>query len=209
MRLLLRLLFALLMKPELRGLQNFPRSGPALLVTNHLGDGDAVLLVSALGSGLDAVAKVEMYDFPVIGKLMQWWGMIWLHRGRADVGALRAALQGLRGGRIIVIAPEGRYSLIGGLESGTDGAAFLARKSGVLVVPVAMTGTENPHVYGHLRRLRRVPVSLTVGEPFRLGAEEGQPARASAHAEADTQRIMESIARLLPPEYQGVYREQD
>jgi 1-acyl-sn-glycerol-3-phosphate acyltransferase len=206
MRGILRLLWFLCLKAEVRGLENLPESGPALLVTNHLGDADTPLLVTTLPVELDAIGKIEMYDFPVIGKLMHWYGVIWVHRGRADIRAMRAALQGLAEGRKIIIAPEGRYSLIQGLEQGTDGAAFLARKAGVKVVPIALTGTENRKVYSHLKRLRRAPVTLTIGEPYLLDHKgDGHPGRSRA-AQADTQQIMESLASLLPPEYQGVYR---
>jgi 1-acyl-sn-glycerol-3-phosphate acyltransferase len=204
-RWLMRLIAGLCLKADVRGLENFPAGGPALLVTNHLGDADAALLLAALPAEIEAVGKIEMYDFPIIGKLMHWYGTIWVHRGRPDIRALRAALRGLEQGRMIVIAPEGRYSLIGGLEEGTDGAAFLAYKAGVPVVPVAMTGTENQNVYGHLRRLRRAPVTLTVGEPFRLADRTDRSSRLAESIHADTQRIMESLARLLPPEYQGLY----
>jgi 1-acyl-sn-glycerol-3-phosphate acyltransferase len=206
----MKVLLVLCMKAEVRGLENFPRHGPALVVTNHLGDADTPLVVGALPAELDALAKIELLQFPIIGRIFDWYGVIWLHRGRPDRRALRCALQALAGGRILIIAPEGRYSRIQGLEDGSDGAAFLARKTEVMIVPVALTGTTNDHVYGHLRRLRRAPVTITVGTPFRLSElPEGagpEPALKGSHAtRADTRRIMERIAGLLPPEYRGVY----
>jgi 1-acyl-sn-glycerol-3-phosphate acyltransferase len=62
----------------------FPARVPALLVVNHLGDADGPLLVSALPASPDALGKIELYDFPVLGKLLDWYGMIWLHRGKPD-----------------------------------------------------------------------------------------------------------------------------
>ena len=124
-------------------------------------------------AALDTLGKIELYDFPLLGKLMDWYGIIWLHRGQPDRRAIRAALDGLAEGRIIVIAPEGRYSLTGELEEATDGAAFLALKANVPVVPVALIGTENVNVYGHLHRLRRPRVKLRVGQPFILAEQAG------------------------------------
>jgi 1-acyl-sn-glycerol-3-phosphate acyltransferase len=190
------------MRAEISGLEHFPRRGPALIVINHLGDADAALLLAALPLAPEALGKIELYDFPVLGKLMEWYGMIWVHRGRVDRRALRAALDGLAEGRMILVAPEGRYSLIGGLEEGSDGAAFLALKAAVPVVPVALVGTENANVYGHLRRFRRAPVALRVGEPFYL-TESG---RGPAALRGETEKIMRALARLLPEEYRGVYR---
>lgn len=196
------LLIITLTKRTVEGLENFPESGPALVVVNHLGDADAPLLVGSIPASLDALGKIELYDFPVLGKLMEWYGVIWLHRGKADRRAIRAALEGFDEGRFIVIAPEGRYSLVGGLEEGQQGAAFLALKADVPIVPVAFIGTENEHVYGHLKRFRRAPVTLKVGKAFRLSqqADRGEMMREG------TRQIMASLAKLLPETYRGVYR---
>ncbi len=201
-RLLARLLIALLARAEVRGLEHFPRRGPALLVVNHLGDADAALLLAALPVAPDVLGKVELRAFPLLGRWMEWYGTIWLHRGRPDRRALRCALSGLAEGRFLVIAPEGRYTLTGGLEEGSAGAAYLALKACVPIVPIALTGTENARVYGSLRRLRRPRMTLTIGEPFSLQETgHGQPAW-----RAGTQRVMEALACLLPPEYRGAYR---
>jgi 1-acyl-sn-glycerol-3-phosphate acyltransferase len=196
------LVIKLCTKRTIEGLENFPRKGPALVVINHLGDTDAPLLVSSVQASLDALGKIELYDFPVLGKLMDWYGVIWLHRGLADRRAMRAALDGFAEGRIIVIAPEGRYSLIGGLEEGSQGAAYLAHKADVPIVPVVVIGTENKHVYGHLRRLQRAPVTFRVGKAFRLS----QQANRRDMMREETRLIMESLANLLPETYRGVYR---
>ena len=60
--------------------------------------------------------------------------MIWVHRGQPDRRAMRAALDALAEGRMVTLAPEGRQSVIGGLEEGNPGAAFLALKSGRHVI---------------------------------------------------------------------------
>jgi 1-acyl-sn-glycerol-3-phosphate acyltransferase len=199
---LVKLVAKLCLKVTVEGMENFPKAGPLLIVINHLGDADAAAIVSALPLPPDALGKIELYDFPVLGRLMHWYGVIWLHRGRPDKRALRAALDGLAEGRVIVIAPEGRYSLDGALEEGTGGAAFLAYKSGAPVLPIAVSGTENEHVYGHLKRLRRAPVQVRAGNMFRLAKQ------ASARREAlgrGTGQIMAALADILPEKYRGKY----
>jgi 1-acyl-sn-glycerol-3-phosphate acyltransferase len=195
------LLITLLTKRNAEGLENFPQKGPALVVVNHLGDADGPLLVSTLPASLDALGKIELYDFPILGKLMDWYGTIWLHRGRPDRRAIKAALDGFAEGRFILIAPEGRFSLTGGLEEGQHGAAFLAFKADVPIVPVVVIGTENAHVYGHLKRLRRAPVTLRVGKAFRLS----QQADRRETVREGTDQIMEALANLLPEAYRGHY----
>jgi 1-acyl-sn-glycerol-3-phosphate acyltransferase len=195
----------LALKAEMHGLERFPGRGPALVVFNHLGDADVPLIVGGLPAELDGFVKIEMYSFPILGTLLQGYGVIWVHRGRPDRRALRTALEGLAEGRIIAIAPEGRYTRAEGLEFGSGGAAFLARHADVPILPVALTGTENDLVYPSLRRLKRAPVTLTVGVAFKLGDEPGTRQRRSDRLAADTERIMQSLADLLPPEYRGVY----
>jgi len=199
---LCRLITTVCTKRTIEGLENFPRKGPALVVVNHLGDADTPLLVGSLPVSLDGLGKVELYDFPFLGKLMDWYGTIWLHRGRADRRAIKAALDGFAEGRIIIIAPEGRYSLIGGLEEGEHGAAFLAFKADVPVIPVVVIGTENAHVYGHMKRLQRAPVTLRIGKAFRLT----QHADRREMIREGTRQIMETLASLLPEDYRGTYR---
>ena len=122
---LIKLIAKICLNVTSEGMENFPRKGPVLVVINHLGDADVAALISTLPFPPDALGKIELYDVPILGKLMDWYGVIWLHRGQADTRALRAALDGLAEGRIIVIAPEGRYSVTGALEEGTAARLFL------------------------------------------------------------------------------------
>lgn len=201
LRAVMRLAIFLFVRLEVKGLENLPLHGPALLVSNHLGDADAVIGLATTPVPVDTFAKAELYDYPFFGKLLEYYGVIWIHRGFPDRRALRAALQGMREGRMIAIAPEARESLSGSLETGTGGAAYLAHKAGVPVVPVVFTGTQNSRIYADLKRLRRTPVTLTVGKPFYLDTD---PDRRKAISKG-TDTIMRTLAALLPPEYRGVY----
>jgi 1-acyl-sn-glycerol-3-phosphate acyltransferase len=201
---LTKLVASLLLRAKLTGVENFPKQGPALIVFNHLGDADAVLMHAVLPFPITAegIGKIELSDHWLVGPVFRAYGIIWIHQGRPDRRALRAALDALSQGRMVTIAPEGRQSVIGGLEDGTEGAAFLSLRTGVPIVPVAMTGTENRHVYGHLKRWRRVPVTLVVGKPFFLPQH---PDRQQAIREG-TQLIMKTLASLLPETYRGKYK---
>lgn len=200
-RWLCRVLVAFFIRLQATGLEHFPRSGPGLIVVNHLGDTDLVVGQAVFPVQVDALGKSEIYDFFLIGPLLQWYGFIWVHRGQADRKALREALRGLGEGRIIGIAPEGRESLTGALEAGLGGAAYLALKSGAPVTPVVFTGTENWRVYGNLKRLRKTGVTVTIGESFTL-----QPAGdLKESVRAGTDVIMTRLAEMLPEQYRGAY----
>ena len=203
MRGLIKLIVWLLIRVEVRSMENFPRHGPALVVINHLGDADTAVLMASVPYSVEAIGKIELYDLPFLGKLLDLYGLIWLHRGQADIRAVRAALAGFAEGRVIAIAPEGRESVTGALEEGTNGAAFLAYKADVPIVPIALTGTENSNIYGHMKRLRRARATVTVGKMFRL-EKQGRGRSEAIHE--GTRQIMEALAGLLPEEYRGAYR---
>jgi len=204
-----RLLVNCFTRPNVSGLENYPGKGPALVVMNHLGDADPLVLLALLPIFPEFLAKIELYNIPVLGALIHAYGVIWIHRGRPDRRAVRAALEGLQIGKLIGVAPEGRESPLGVLEEGTDGAAFLALKSGVTLIPVTLTGTQNVRLYGNMKRLRRTPITLRVGKAFQLpqtvkGSGEEQTGRQGA-LRASTRYIMEMLASQLPPEYRGIY----
>lgn len=193
----------LLFKTTLNGREYLPRQGPVLIVSNHLGDADAVVGLALAKVPFDVMGKIELYDIPLFGKLMDWYGTIWVHRGRPDRRALRAAFNGLAEGRMVAIAPEARESISGALEHGTDGAAYIALKADVPILPVVLTGSENWRVYGNLKKFRRTHITATAGPSFRL--EKTGDRRADI--ENGTQTIMRTLAQMLPPEYKGVYRD--
>ena len=199
---LMKLIAKICLNVSSEGMENFPHSGPVMIVINHLGDSDTPAVISTLPFPPDALAKIELYDFPILGKLMDWYGVIWLHRGQADKRAIRAALDGFAEGRVIVIAPEGRYSVTGTLEEGSDGAAYLAYKSGVAILPIAVTGTENENVYGHMKKFHRARVHVRVGKMFKLTEQDSGRHEAVA---LGTRQIMQALANLLPEEYRGAY----
>ena len=184
------------------GIENLPAHGPALLAINHLGDADVAAVIASLPYPPDALSKVELYDLPILGKLIDYYGVIWLHRGQPDRRALRAALDGLAEGRVILIAPEGRYSTTGALEEGSDGIAFLAYKAHVPVIPIGIIGTENENVYSHLKQFKRAPVQIRIGKMLRL--DEQATGRKEA-LEIGKQMVMKALASLLPERYRGVY----
>jgi 1-acyl-sn-glycerol-3-phosphate acyltransferase len=87
------------------------------------------------------------------------------------------------------------------LEEGTEGAAFLAMKSGALIVPIAMTGTENENIYNR-KWWRRARVTLSVGKPFLLQKQADR----QKMLRDGTNQIMAALASLLPESYRGNYK---
>lgn len=200
-RWLSKLLVFLWTRSEIIGLENIPQEGPALLVSNHLGDADLILGFAYVPPIAEPIAKIELYDIPLLGRLLNAYGIIWVHRGQPDRRAIRTALDAMKEGRLVGIAPEGRESLTGALEEGTDGAAYLALKADVPITPITFTGTENKRVFSNMKRFKRTDVSVTIGKPFHL---EKFPDRRDS-IKLGTKKIMYTLAQQLPIEYRGFY----
>jgi 1-acyl-sn-glycerol-3-phosphate acyltransferase len=128
---------------------------------------------------------------------------IFIDRYNADFAALRSVLKRLQQGGVLAIAPEGTRSKSGVLLEGHSGAAYLALKSGVPIVPVGVTGSEDEVVLQRFKRLKRAQVVLNIGKPYILPPLNRQDRE--AQLQHDTDEIMCQIAALLPESYWGYY----
>jgi len=196
-----RLMVFLFTRCQITGLENLPAEGPALIVTNHLGDADLIVGFAFTPTIVEPFAKIELVEIPIVGSFLDAYGVIWVHRGQPDRKALRTVREAMQGKRIVGIAPEGRESLTGSLEEGTDGAAYIALSNDVPVIPITFTGTENKRLFNNMKRLRKTDVTVTIGPSFRL--ERYEDRRLSL--KNGTQQIMKTLAKQLPDEYRGYY----
>jgi 1-acyl-sn-glycerol-3-phosphate acyltransferase len=192
----------MLIKAEVTGVENIPAQGPFLMVTNHLSIADPPMVMMYIPRQMVMFVADKWENTPVISHLANTAGAIWVARGEADLSAIKQALQALKSGQPVGIAPEGTRSRTHQLQKAKTGAAYLADRTNALILPMAIWGTER--LTENLRRLRRTPVKLIVGAPFRLPP--------NGRAKGDlldeyTDLIMCRLAALLPPEYRGVYAE--
>jgi 1-acyl-sn-glycerol-3-phosphate acyltransferase len=193
-------LMRLISRCEYVGLENIPRDPPYILVSNHLALFDSPLVLTVCPHVSRAFAAAKHKRNPLFYALLTAMGSVWVRRGEVDRGALEEALAVLQRGEVLGIAPEGTRSPTHALQKAKIGAAYLATRADVPLVPLAITGTEK--IKHHLPRLRRAHVRVVVGKPFRLpenGHVRGQKLRQY------TNIIMYRIAELLPEEYRGVY----
>lgn len=201
---ILRPLIALLFPYDVQGLENLPREGPVLVMLNHTNLADVVMPAMFLPRDVVMVSKIENFTAPLLGPFVRAYGAIPLRRGEADLSALRRSVQVLKSGRVLGIAPEGTRSGHGRLQQGQDGLALVAAQIDTPIVPFAVYG--HAGFWRNLKRLRRTPIHVRVGEPFRF-VVRGRPRREDLRAMTD--EAMHRLAAILPPEYRGVYADSD
>jgi 1-acyl-sn-glycerol-3-phosphate acyltransferase len=123
---------------RVEGLNNVPETGPGILLINHIAFVDAIVVMHVVPRNIIPMAKVEVYEYPVIGIFPRIWGVIPVRREEVDRRAVQQALDVLRAGEIILVAPEGTRNPQ--LQRGKEGMAYLASRSGAPIIPVAVEG---------------------------------------------------------------------
>lgn len=205
-----RLVARLATRISVTGLENAPRSGPLIVVANHLSNADPPIVVGwltpALGRRMHILAKEALFVGP-LGAFLRGQGVTPVRAGGSDVEAYRAARAVLDRGDVLCIFPEGTRSYTGELGEAKLGVAMLATRSDVAILPVGISGTDR-----FLGRGQRFPrlwarVSVRVGRPFKLALDPGLPRRAGL--EAATEQIMRAIAAQTEPRHRGRYASPD
>lgn len=182
-------LLGLLFRLRVTGGRELPR-GPAVVVANHPSATDPIFLAVALPERIVFLAAAEYLSWPLVGWAMRAYGCIPLRRGEVDSQAIREALGALEAGRKVAVFPEGRISPQ--QSPGRRGAALLASRAQVPLVPVAMIGTDRVFPLGaRFPRLRRVEV--------RVGPPLPPPGQDHAGQEEATSRAMGWIAEQAAP----------
>lgn len=198
----IKLLVRLLLKVNAVGLERVPSSGPVILAVNHINSLDAFVVKATLPRDVIGWAKVEIWQNPVLRPFAKAIGTIPLRRGELDLQSVRMALQLLKQGKVLGIAPEGTRSWHGRLQRGLPGIVFLAlRAPETVILPAALYGQER---FSHnLLRLRRTEVTIVLGQGLHLDPGDGKVTRKKRQQMTD--EIMAQIAALLPPDYRGTY----
>lgn len=182
------------------GRERIPRSGPFLLVANHCSQFDPPLLGWATGYQVRRViyfmGKEEMRHWPIIGWLADRSGVFFVRRGESNRAAQRQALALWAAGKPVGVFPEGTRSRDGRMREIKPGAALLAIRAGVPILPVGIAGTHR--IFSGGRIPRRSRVTFRIGSPFTLPHQpDGRLDRQAL--DEGTARIAAEIAALLPP----------
>ena len=189
---------SLVARIHVRGRYNIPQTGAFIMASNHLAWTDIPLVPLFMRRKVIFMAKEEYFSSK-ISWLVRFLGAFPVKRGEGDRQALRAAEEQLKKGNILIIFPEGTRSRTRTMAKAHAGMGMIALRSGVPVVPVAVWGSEK------VLKGFRPNVTISYGEPIFLKPKGAKITREDI--DNATQEVMERIAAMLPPEYRGVYGE--
>lgn len=200
--LLLRIYFRLTLRLDIPDLDKVPARGPLIVVANHTGQIEVPVLATLLQPRkITGWAKAEAFKNWILRWVFSAWDIIPVHRGEADMGALKRALRAIEQGYIFGIAPEGTRNKTGRLRRALPGTVILALRSGAPIMPVVHWGGEA--FLKNLKSLKRTDFHVRVGEPFRVNVEAVKVTAEIRQQIVD--EMMYRIAELLPEEYRGEY----
>lgn len=167
---------------KVSGRENIPE-GAAVVCCNHSNLSDPIWVIFGLWPPTmpAAMAKKEVMQVPLLGALLRYLGVIGVDRGSADINAIKQALKALRDGNKLLVFPEGTRVRPGKVVEAKTGAALLASRAEVPLLPVYLT--RNKKFFA--------PLKMVIGEPFyveKAGSRITQPELQEA-----TDRLMGEI----------------
>lgn len=197
-------------RPKVTGAHHIPKTGGALIASNHLAVADSFYMPLMIKRRVTFPAKQEYFTTPGLkGRAMKFFftaaGQVPIDRssGTAAQAALDTCKRLLAEGHLVGIYPEGTRSPDGRLYRGKTGVARMAIESGVPVVPVAMIGTDVVNPVGS-RMWKRGHVQVIFGEPMDFSHFEGKSGNSSIERQI-TDQIMLALKRLSGQEYVDLY----
>lgn len=197
-------------RPWVKGLENVPRTGPLIVVCNHLSFVDSVFLPLMIDRQMAFLAKSDYFT----GKGIKGWfirffmtsaGQLPIDRsgGKASEASLNAGLQVLSDGGVLAIYPEGTRSPDGRMYRGRTGVARMILEAHVPVIPAAVIGTEKVMPLGsNIPKVHRVGV--VIGEPLDFSRFEGMESDRFV-LRSITDEIIYEMNKLSEQEYVDVY----
>ncbi len=193
--------FRLIIKPTVTGFENIPATGPTLLVMNHIGFVDPVVVVGVVKQRwVIPMSKVENFKIPVIGQLARLWGAYPVHRDQIDRKALQDTVDLLKAGHCVLIAPEGTRQKQ--MIAAKAGFTYVAIKTNATIVPIGLEHTDL--VVGNLKRFKRTRVEVRFGPAFRFKTD-GRTRIPRDEMDTMTHEAMYQLAKLVSEHRRGFY----
>jgi 1-acyl-sn-glycerol-3-phosphate acyltransferase len=186
---------------QVDGLENIPSQGAGIVMMNHIAFLDPIVVLHAIPRNIIPLAKIEVYNYPFVGIFPRLWEVIPVRREEVDRRAIQHALDILKAGELILVAPEGTRGPQ--LKQGKEGVAYLASRSGAPVIPTAVTQTSGFPAFRTSSRWREPGSHVIFGRPFRFHASLRRAGGDKLREMTD--EAMYVLASMLPENLRGVY----
>jgi 1-acyl-sn-glycerol-3-phosphate acyltransferase len=157
--------FRLLFRGQILGRANVPKEGALVVVANHGSHLDPPLLGHALGRPVAFMAKAELFQVPLLGRIIRACGAYPVSRGASDREAIRTATDRLEEGWATGVFIDGSRQADGRVNAPLPGAALLAARAGVPLLPVAILNSHRALGTGQSWP-RLVPIQIRIGTPI-------------------------------------------
>ncbi len=194
----MKVLLIALTRWRVEGKENVPRKGPLIIVANHMTYVDPPLLGASVPRRITFMAKQELFRPSLMGIVVRAYGAFPIRRDKLDREALRHAFGLLNKGQVLGMFPEGKRSFPCHLQEMQPGTAFIAARSGVPIVPVGISGSEQVKGLGFIARRPRITVRI--GRSFILPSGDNNRLNRPG-LNQHSSLIMKRIAELLPSTY--------
>ena len=158
-------MFRTYFRGRIYGAENMPKAGPVLVVANHASDFDPPIVSCCVRRPVSYMAKQELFKVPVLAPAIRLYGAYPVQRGGAARGAIRAALQQLEQGWAVGVFLQGTRTRDGRIPDPKLGAAMIAAKAQVPLVPVCLWGTHRILPKGAAFP-KPLPVTVRIGQPI-------------------------------------------
>jgi 1-acyl-sn-glycerol-3-phosphate acyltransferase len=155
---------------KINGKEYFNKKGPLIFAANHVSYLDPIALGVANKRQIHFIAKKEIFEVPILGIIVKYFGAIPVDRKRANLISIKKSLSILKEGKILGIFPEGTRSLNGKLMALNAGLIKIAFKSNVPIIPIGINGTYDIYPPGQKipSFLKRKYIYINVGKPIYL-----------------------------------------
>ena len=151
-----RIVFHTVFRVRIFGREHIPQEGAVILAANHASNLDPPLMASLIQRPVSYMAKSELFENPVFGGIIRRCHAFPVRRGASDRGAIKAAINILKEGRVFGMFPEGKRSKTGALQKAEGGVALIAAMTGAPVVPVAILNTHRVFANGGILPALRI-----------------------------------------------------
>ena len=141
LKVILKILFKIFLRLEVRGAENIPQNGGIVIAANHLSLLDPPIIGVAATRKVHFMAKQELF-VPILGDIYMTLGAFPVKRGGADRAAIKKGIDILKDGSVLAIFPEGTRSKDGTLGKAEPGALMMAGKAKAAIVPTCVSGTD-------------------------------------------------------------------